>query len=101
MIDSFTKKQKPRADLKDEEIKELFVVAIRQHRDDCRRWASLRIGLVNHLGHDYFQELETWVATFYSTKKRVPLDSDVEEFADQLLEKSRSSNDKTKRKPLR
>jgi hypothetical protein len=93
-----TKKQKPRADLTDAELKELFVVAIRQHRDDCRRWASLRIGLVNHLGHEYCQELETWVATFYGSKSRVPLDSDVEEFADQLLEKSRTANDKTKRK---
>ena len=101
MIDPSIKKQKPRTDLTDDELKELLVVAIRQHRDDCRRWASLRIGLVNHLGHEICQQLETWVATFYGTKQRIPLDTDVEEFANQLLEKKRNSSEKSKRKLVR
>jgi hypothetical protein len=95
MVEQSTSKQKPRPDLSDQELKELFIVAVRQHRDDCRRWASLRIGLVNHLGHEMCQELETWVATFYGTKQRIPLDTDVEAFAEQLIEKKNA--DKSKR----
>ena len=84
-----SKKELPRPDLTDDELKKLCVVAIRQHRDDCRRWASLRVGLSNHLGHAICQELETWTASFYATKRRVPLDSDVEDFASQLIEKNK------------
>lgn len=49
--------------------------------------ASLRVGLVNHLGHEFSQDLEIWVATFYALKKRIPLDSDVEEFSKELMER--------------
>lgn len=45
------------------------------------------MGLVNHLGHEICQELEIWTATFYATKQSIPMDSDVEKFAMQLLEK--------------
>mmetsp|Transcript_18260 Transcript_18260/g.28354 ORF Transcript_18260/g.28354 Transcript_18260/m.28354 type:complete len:98 (-) Transcript_18260:2660-2953(-) len=82
-----TSKLKPRDNLTDDELRELCVVAVRQHRDDCRLWASLRVGLVNHLGHDICQELEVWVATWYATKKNVPTDADVEGFANQVCEK--------------
>eukprot|EP00285_Hemiselmis_virescens_P017655 CAMPEP_0173405194 /NCGR_PEP_ID=MMETSP1356-20130122/61240_1 /TAXON_ID=77927 ORGANISM="Hemiselmis virescens, Strain PCC157" /NCGR_SAMPLE_ID=MMETSP1356 /ASSEMBLY_ACC=CAM_ASM_000847 /LENGTH=79 /DNA_ID=CAMNT_0014365975 /DNA_START=28 /DNA_END=264 /DNA_ORIENTATION=+ len=71
-------KSRPRADLTDEELRELCVVAVRQHRDELRLWASLRVGLRNHLGNEFSQDLETWVATFYAMKKKIPLDSDVE-----------------------
>jgi hypothetical protein len=97
MLRAALAKQNPRQDLTDDEMKQLFVSAVRQHRDECRRWASLRVGLVNHLGHNYCQQLETWVANFYATKQRIPLDSDVEEFADQLIEKVRMSSEKSKK----
>mmetsp|Transcript_99946 Transcript_99946/g.145989 ORF Transcript_99946/g.145989 Transcript_99946/m.145989 type:complete len:97 (-) Transcript_99946:17-307(-) len=80
-------KNLPRADLSDNELKELCVTAVRQHRDECRLWASLRVGLVNHLGHEICQELEIWTATFYATRNAIPMDSDVEKFAVQILEK--------------
>uniref|UniRef100_A0A6U4JKY3 Uncharacterized protein n=1 Tax=Hemiselmis andersenii TaxID=464988 RepID=A0A6U4JKY3_HEMAN len=82
-------KTRPRADLTDDELRELCVVAVRQHRDEMRLWASLRVGLVNHLGHEFSQDLEVWVATFYANKKKIPLDSDVEEFAKELMERKR------------
>lgn len=69
------------------QLKQLCVIAVRQHRDECRLWNSLRVGLVNHLGHDICQQLEIWVATFYATKESIPRDSDVEAFADQMIER--------------
>mmetsp|Transcript_45348 Transcript_45348/g.110417 ORF Transcript_45348/g.110417 Transcript_45348/m.110417 type:complete len:103 (-) Transcript_45348:206-514(-) len=86
-----TDKSRPRADLTDEELVELCIIAVRQHRDECRLWKSLRVGLVNHLGAEFSQDLEVWVATFYANKKRIPLDSDVEEFASFLIEKKQKS----------
>ena len=46
-----------------------------------------RVGLVNHLGHEICQELEVWTATFYAQRNAIPQDTDVEKFAQQLLEK--------------
>jgi len=45
------------------------------------------VGLVNHLGHEICQELEVWTATFYAQRNAIPQDTDVEKFAQQLLEK--------------
>ena len=45
------------------------------------------MGLVNHLGHEVCQELEVWTATFYAQKNAIPMDTDVEKFAMQMLEK--------------
>lgn len=36
-----TDKMQPRADLTNEELKALCVMAVRQHRDECRLWVSL------------------------------------------------------------
>lgn len=36
-----TDKMQPRADLTNEELKAFCVMAVRQHRDECRLWVSL------------------------------------------------------------
>merc|ERR1711966_620400 len=85
MVNGHADKREPRADLTDNEFKELCVTAVRQHRDECRLWASLRVGLVNHLGHDVLQDLEVWTATFYA-QRGTPSDTDVERYATQMLD---------------
>mmetsp|Transcript_40247 Transcript_40247/g.95381 ORF Transcript_40247/g.95381 Transcript_40247/m.95381 type:complete len:94 (+) Transcript_40247:123-404(+) len=84
-------KNKPREDLTDDQLIELCVIAVRQHRDDCRLWKSLRVGLVNHLGHEICQDLEIWVAHFYGHKRQVPTDTDVEAWVHTLIQKRRAA----------